>query len=380
MFTKQVTLSPVSETGHQGIPRLQYKLNLPDQPDWLLWFESDKLLPQDTLDAAAVCLLQPLQAIAQPGWHLHIQGALSPSLAWHLNEFQHVWATWMGWPVMTITADSWHETIPNRPMEAIASFSGGVDSAFTAYECSQSEQRPYAVNSVLMVHGFDLELADDTAWSQAWSSAQVLTQSLGLCLYGLKTNLAELHRQVLHWDMSYASAVAGCLRLFNQQFGAGLIPSSFPYGGLHFPAGSNPISDPLLSSANFSIKLHGAAYTRPEKTQLLLHWPQFISHLRVCWQPHSQGKNCGQCEKCMRMRLLLAIHGVEEMTAFPATPTINTVLSTLRLPKNVLIEAYQRIYTFALETQHPLAKPINRAIKRNLMLNRIKHCLTFINR
>jgi hypothetical protein len=365
----------VDVTQQPPLTRLTYQLTLPGQPIWLLWFEAEQLEALPTLDAALVSLIQPLQAMAKPGWQLHVNGTVSPSLVWHLREFQTVWSAWMGWPVIPITADCWQEVVPEQPHQAIASFSGGVDSAFTAYQGSVDRLQPYPVKALLMVHGFDIALTDEAAWQQAVAHALPLSQSLGQPLVTLKTNLGELHRLALDWNLSYASAVAGCLRLFNPRFGAGLIPSSFPYGGLHFPAGSNPVSDPLLSSAGFAIKLHGSAFTRADKTWHLADWPEFLAHMRVCWQANSGGNNCGQCEKCLRMRLLLALYGLDNAPAFSPDPDIRQVLCRVRLSSVAVVDAYQRIHDLARQSGHPLAKPLGRAIRYNQRINQIKRWL-----
>jgi hypothetical protein len=350
----------VSQTSHGNEPEVTQTFTIDfgqHRAAWVLWFA----VPQDQAnaitwspEAALVCLIQPLMRLGQPV-HLHVEGHLSPSLHWHLQEFMAMWCHWhaASHPV-TLTADQYTEVPASaQPNLGVASFSGGSDSCHTAWTLHQGAKtekaQPCQLGALLMVHGMDIPYTDTQAFATAYANAQQQVASLpSVPLYRLRTNLRDFHDPHIHWEQSFGSAVAGCLRLFAGQYGQGIIPSSMYYGALLLPHGSNPITDPLLSSQHFAVHVHGSALTRGQKLKALLDWPQGLAGLRVCWQLHAQGKNCGVCRKCMQVRMLLDVLGQPNPTCFDQAPAIASVLPQLKLENDaVLMAAFDRLAQFA---------------------------------
>jgi hypothetical protein len=183
---------------------------------------------------------------------------------------------------------------------ALAAFSGGVDSAFTAYRhaTGTSVRHPRRVAGLVMVHGFDIPLSEPDVYDLARERAGRMAASLGLSLIPVVTN----HREVVgDWPHSHGAAVASCLALFGRGFNEGLIGQTFTYGEIrHIAEGVNALTDPLLSSDSFRIIPDGAAFERADKIRVLAAWDEFLRDARVCWQGPQKDRNCCVCEKCVR--------------------------------------------------------------------------------
>jgi hypothetical protein len=283
-----------------------------EQPRARLWYkvpaEFSSLLT-DSCDPFVVAMILPAMFYAAP---LVVHGKVSPSLLQNLEEFQAAWACWRPnfYRKIEITAEVEQEApksssniaMPTAVREAtIAAFSGGVDSCFTAFRHHTSPRRRFQRNlqAGLMVHGFDIPLEDQQAFDGAAEKSRAILSSLGIKFIAIATNYRQVE-QKLNWVDAYGPAVASSLILFQNAYVSGLIASAFSYHNLLLPRGSNPVTDPFLSSNAFQIIHDGAGYTRLEKIREIANWQEARQNLRVCWQGAEKDRNCGQCEKCIR--------------------------------------------------------------------------------
>jgi hypothetical protein len=62
-------------------------------------------------------------------------------------------------------------------------------------------------------------------------------------------------------------------------------------------------------------------------------WPEYASHVRVCWQVDSNGLNCGHCEKCLRTNLIQRVLTGTHPPAFPPDVPLRKLIKTVRVPK-----------------------------------------------
>ena len=250
--------------------------------------------------------------LMQAGSPVHVHGRVSPSLLRNLAEFQNAWAAMRpGLQVVEISADDEREsTTPEGPPESVVAFSGGVDSCFSAYRHARGAglQHPRPLTAGVMVHGFDIPLADSDAFTLAAAKAGRILSSLGLELIPIATNYREV---VTDWNHSHGAAIASCLRLFGRRFSHGLVGQTFTYGEIrNIAEGVNALTDPLLSSDSFQIVPDGAACGRSDKIELMRDWPEFLADVRVCWQGSRKDRNCCVCEKCIRSILTFRALGL----------------------------------------------------------------------
>lgn len=279
---------------------------------------------------------------------LTVHGPVSPSLLQNLTEYQAAWVCWrpQHYRLVEIKADLEREPAPAPQEQAIVTFSGGVDSCFTVLRHRQHLcgrwQRP--LSTALMVQGFDIPLSETAVFEQAMANAQAMLAGLDIDLKWLATNFRDLPQP---WEDAHATGIISCLTWFQPQYRIGLIASSHTYEGFYLPYGSNPVSDPLLSSAAFQVIHDGASFDRPQKVKQLATWPGGLQHLRVCWEGAHKDRNCGRCEKCIRTILNFRVVGLGLPPCFERDIT-DEELRQLRGLNPLRLNYYQTILNHAM--------------------------------
>lgn len=251
---------------------------------------------------------------------LRVHGAVSEGLVQNLSDFQNAFAAFRrgaGYRPVEIVADYTQPAAsPRREPLGITAFSGGVDSCFSVYRNTRlSKLTPKRlIGATLMMHGFDIPLDQPEVFADSVKRARALTDDAGLQLFTAETNLRTLS---VPWLDTFATAVAASLSFFQESHAFGLVPSFQEWDRARMDHGSNPLTDPLLSSWTFPIIHDGASFGRIDKLRHLSHWPTAIRNLRVCWQGQRLDRNCCRCEKCVRTMLMFRLCGVTHAEAFP---------------------------------------------------------------
>lgn len=288
-----------------------------------LWFlyPADLPMPEDAdCDAYLIAALLPAM---QLNADITVHGSVSRELLANLTELQLVWRKWR--PELYFSVAIHVERIrgsEGRVAGAVVAFSGGADAQFSTYR-HMTRQAGYSTQVLLagvLVHGFDIPLADIQGFAGAERMAAEVLDDLGISLLPVKTNIRGLWN--INWNYYFAAAVASVLCGLDRYAGAGLIGSSEPYDALITPLGSHPITDPLLSSGAFKIIHDGAGFSRSEKIKTISEWSLGVKNLRVCWAGGEHDRNCGVCEKCVRTQLNFIVAGVLNPLCF------NTPLET----------------------------------------------------
>lgn len=267
---------------------------------------------------------------------LVVHGEVSPSLMRNLEEFQSAWSCWRPeqYGEIDIRAEVEKE-IAVQPEEnsAVVAFSGGVDSTFSVFRHAKglAWKRPRCfLKSGVLIHGFDIPLEQEEVFQRVRRSAEAVLASVGLNGIPVSTNFRCLPTD---WEDSHGSGLAAALMIFQKAYRAGIIGSTEPYNALELPWGSNPITDTMLSGNNFEIIHDGAAYGRIEKVRMLVHWPEGVEKLRVCWQGNQLDRNCGRCEKCIRTILNFRVIGAGLPACFDRDVTDQDILGLTKLNK-----------------------------------------------
>lgn len=231
------------------------------------------------------------------GCDVRVRGApVSSSLLQNLDEFQQVWHAWYGLPMCGLVAEEECEDQP-RSASSVVAFSGGVDSAFSAYRHATGRVgHARDLRSGMMIHGVDIPRADTAGFVAARARSRRMLASVGLELLTVETNAWELAAGTSHFVIP---GIASALHLLGGRFGAGLVPSTASYRALALPLDSTPLSDWMLGGASFAVVHDGAAYNRLEKVRALLDWDEAMTSLRVCFAGPQRDRNCGRCPKCM---------------------------------------------------------------------------------
>jgi hypothetical protein len=255
-------------------------------------------------------------------------GSVPPLLAKNLESIRDIYAAWIdGGHRVPLDFELSSDAAP--PASGVSLFfSGGLDSF-----CSLVKHRDEVENLVL-IHGFDVPLADSKTWDLTEAKAREAARIFGKRLILVRTNVFWEQPSVPGgWGKYFGAALAAVAHALSPNHGKIYIASSYSYANLR-PDGSHPLLDPLWSTETLRF-IHDGGETRIEKLRLLLPHPEALSRLRVCWE-NEGNYNCGVCEKCLRTMLGLRALGVDHCAAFPDTLTVDLVRQQLLKPKSVV--------------------------------------------
>jgi hypothetical protein len=322
-------------------------LNEKHQQD-ILWFKFTNLIPPPKYDDCESYLLAILFDAMRENRAIVIKGAISSELLNNLREYQGAWNKWHPelYSIIDIRADIIrNDDTEIYPNNSICAYSGGLDSLFTVWRYSKPNKTPYTPDIAIctIIHGFDIPLSDKQAFNNVYNIAKQTLHDVGIDIISISTNFRQIIRS--KWVHTHGAALASALSNFKNIAGSCLIGSTYPYNYLHFPWGSTPILDHLLSSSSFKVIHDGATHTRTEKVIEIESWNEGVKNLRVCWQGPNKDTNCGQCEKCIRTKLNFLAIGNKIPDCFQDKKEIS--FKGIRLKHEGVIGDWQQIYDFA---------------------------------
>jgi hypothetical protein len=269
----------------------------------------------------------------------------------NLMEFQEVWACWSKdrLNVVPIRVEECVTAFSGNDLAregAITAFSGGVDSCFTCVRHTKQNTNGYRsipLKAGLMVHGFDIPLADANDYHGALERSRRILTSHGLQCLSMKTELRKLCGIL---DMGYSEEthgafLAACLMCYENVFSMAVIPSTYTYTSLRLPWGSTPITDELLGTRQMPVVHDGAAYNKFQKVEWFGDNASIAESLRVCWEGHRFDRNCGKCFKCVATQVCFWLCGVSAPPCFPVICSLAEVeLMHLASDQNKNLFAY----------------------------------------
>ena len=357
-------IRPLPIRHENGESILAAELTTPYGETRCLWFsvEADQALTQ----LADPFLIASLFIGLENQWDIHVHGQVSACLLQNLQEFQAIWQSFdpERYQPVHLSADEM-VVVGARPTGRIATFSGGVDSAFTAFSNAKRSGNLLPLDAGLMIHGLDIPL-DDTIFSSALQSSKQSLATLGINCLHMRTNVRELVGSA--WHDVFGTALAACLHVLAPRFGAALIPSSYAYSAQEYRCGSNPLTDPLLGSDALRIIHDGARFTRDEKLAQLAAWPQGLDALRVCWQGLQRDRNCCRCEKCLRTMINIRLLEMPMPASFPESLNAERIAAVKLGATEIRI--WQRL--IALRKKQGLAPELSAAMRQLVVRMRIR--------
>jgi len=368
-----VRVQPVQTS--DGVARVSAVLQSEVRGELELFYEVDERHRDAIVDRADPFVVAALVHALDEGSDLHVHGApCSRSLLRNLEEFQQIWHTWFDYPVVDLIADDERDA-PRPEGGAVVAFSGGVDSAFSAYTSASASPRHPPLGAGLMIHGMDIPRHDAAGFAGARQRSARMTDSLGIELITVRTNAWEL---LPHSRMHFSIlGVSSALSLLGGRFGAGLIPSTATYGNPVLPLDSTPTSDALLRSDAFEIVHHGAAYSRLEKIRRLAGWDDAMRNLRFCLEdPHDH--NCGRCRKCVLTYLELRALELEP-DCFDERPSNDAVMRFVKTLSSHRLYVVEMLDILAECERHGLREPWVGAAKRRLRVIDARRALTALS-
>ncbi|MBN2549412.1 MAG: hypothetical protein JXB15_09660 [Anaerolineales bacterium] len=365
-----IHLWPVEAARQDQKITLGFELEIPGSDRDRIWYE----LPAEHNAALTMScdpfVLGSLFTAMRNGMNLIVHGQVSPTLLRNLDEFQQVWTVCKpeSYTHINITADEERE-LP-RPVNetAIAAFSGGVDSCFTAWRhhSGQAGRSQRNLRAAVMVHGFDITLRKKEDFERSVLRVKNMLDSLGILFIPMATNLKK---QGVDWEDEHGCSIASCLALFQGEYSTGLIASTDAYPKLTIPWGSSPLTDHLLSSQAFEIVHDGAAYFRSDKVRWIAEWPEALQNLRVCLVGAEKDRNCCRCEKCTRTILSFRAWGLAKPACFEKDVS-NSQIIGLKYFHPTLLNEYAAILRTA--RQNGQTGSWMRALQLSMILNRLR--------
>lgn len=324
---KKMELWPQRLKRHDDVVEASVRIETAGRTAETLWYRLPAVHESSIPESLDPFVIGILFCAMCRGTDLQVHGTVSPSLLRNLEEFQ---AAWIGWNSaryhrIRIQADNEREDEPAAGDDTAMTFSGGLDSCFTAWRHVRGDlgRRKRTLRAAVMIHGFDIPLDEIGTFDRAAENSQHLAGDIGLELIPITCNIREFDHE---WQQSHGAGLASCLHLLRNRFPVGLIAGSHAYGGLRFPWGSNPITDPLLSSASFSLVYDGADFTRREKAREVAAWSEAMARMRVCWEGEYKDRNCGRCLRCIGTAICFAA----EQKPIPASLPIESLEAAIR--------------------------------------------------
>jgi len=318
------------------------------------------------------CVLMAMRESAD----IVVHGRVSPSLIANLYEFQAAWHSWRPrkYDLVEIRADEESEILDEAsPRGAVCAFTGGVDSSYSIYRhrkglCGKAQR---TIAAGLFVNGFDIPLDQPEAFERAAGHARSTLKTLDVELLTVTSNHKELNPE---WDDTHGIGIASSLMFFAPRFSEGMIASTHSYTGLKLPWGSNPITDPLLSSHSFGIVHDGAGCSRVQKYLTVSRWPEAYSNLRVCFSAEERDKNCGRCAKCIATQVSMRRLQLPVPLSFECELTENDILS-MRNATDSEMEALQTALDGSVRPGSNETSLVS-ALQRCVRYNQIKKSLS----
>jgi len=186
-------------------------------------------------------------------------------------------------------------------------FSGGVDSFYSYLK--NTKESSEKITHFILVHGFDIDLANKTLWNTTVSHIRAIAKEAGIKVILVETNLRSITDPLVDWSWTFGSALGATALLLRNGFKKIYISASVAESEL-YPWGSHPLLDPLWSSEHMRIIHDGIEATRFEKIKKYVGpSPLAQKYLRVCFLNKNNSYNCGSCAKCIRTMIDLSITG-----------------------------------------------------------------------
>ena len=287
-----------------------------------VWFESEELELAPSAEAMVSAFLIPSLAA---GRRLVSQVPLADDFASHLPAAIVLARRWWNYPLLQpeVPAAPAPTRRPNSAGVALC-FSGGVDSF---HSLLRGPRRP---DLLVLVHGFDIRLADTGRFGPMREMASIVADATGARAATVRTNLRQHPLfQACHWGRTHGGALGAVGHLLSGSVGHLVISSSYARI-LDRPWGSHWDLDPLWSGAGLTVEHFGEQFLRVQKIEAIAREPLVRAHLRVCWRHPNDLPNCSRCIKCVRTRILLsAVGGLEGFALLEGEDTLAAAIDGL---------------------------------------------------
>lgn len=374
MKKRTLTLSPSETVTTNGWTSVRWALAGYETPGFTLSHavpdEHAALLvsPEQGDHALVAVLIWAMQHCAE----IRVEGCVSPTLLKGLETVQQIWRRWR--PKLYTPVD----IVPDEESEAnplpgersgLFAFSGGVDATFTFFRhfTDAAGRNTCKPGAALLVHGMDIPIDREDFFADAAMRAERMLTGTCIPLIRQRTNSRALR---MDWEDSFGLQLLSCFLALQPGFSFGIKGSEEPFESLAIPWGSSPLTDPHCSTAMIQMVHDGCSFDRTEKVDWLHKNTPITNDLRVCWAGANLGRNCGECEKCLRTMLNFWAKGNPIPSAFPK-PLLPESISRIAISNAPQLAEFQSVYLHA-QRQHDRSDPILKALKQLLFRTKLR--------
>ena len=377
IHVREIEVSPFKK----GFIRLSADIEYEDNhvPE-TIWFDVEKKY-KDVLSTSGnpwvVCLL-PLAAYLDE--EIVIDLPCDYQLLANLQEVMAVWNAWDKRRSKVVIKSPVALGAPPKERRRAAFFSGGVDSFFTVLKLDKEakEAKNWPLTDLILVWGFDIPLENEHGFDSLFKRLERSAKTLQKNLIPVITNLRKTRFEEAGWaEYSHVAALSSVIYIIEKELDIAYLGSGHSYYDLISPWGSHPLVDNLFSGSTLKISLHGSAYKRVEKTELIASSENALAELHVCWQDASD-KNCGCCNKCYRtMITLFILDALKKSSAFERNSLQLGEIERVYSNDESSIMLFKEIAEFAVLKQKP---EISSAVLKSIQTSkRVNKLLPFVN-
>ena len=224
-----------------------------------LWYEFDKEYEKyisKSLNGFVVAMILFAMYLKED---IKVKGKMSSKLAYGLKQLQGYFNFWYPreFKKIKIKLDG-YEVRKTNPKGVMCTFSGGVDSFYTLYSHlpENEDNLPHQVTHCMIMDGFAVPLNDEMthSYNVIKESYEKMTKKLGTKLVFVTTNISDFYHGKIDPYSIDGPILASPALILDDLISKYYIASSFKYSD-QIPFGSNPITDPLLSTEKLDIIL-----------------------------------------------------------------------------------------------------------------------------
>ena len=286
----------------------------------------------------------------------------SPRLLANFKRLQCIFGTWK--PDLRPFTVNVEAARPHSDNEMVCTFfSGGVDGLHTLLN-NENE-----ITHLVYINGFDFHVSPEE-FAINIQRVNELSAPFGKEVIPVETNFYDfdqLYGVGRHW--SHGACLASAALLL--QPAKCIVPTSYTYLDLR-PWGTHPLTDNLWSTEVTEIVHDTANLGRIEKIQRIAERSQsLLDNLVVCWK--YPDRNCGQCLKCIKTRIIFKLLGIENDTF---TSSITAEYVSKVAPSGHYRADFEDLLRFAIKQGD---ESMEQALRRSLSVSMTRKIVKFID-
>jgi len=269
-----------------------------------------------TADASVLPLVPAAFVLAcRIGQDLRVTEPLPPAVHAGARHVAGLLQRWYGWRPAELIAPLGPETVrpawAHRRRGRGVFFTRGVDSWGTLLDLLDGPRHRRPTHLVTL----DNEVHLDPAVREAQLvETRHAADRIGLPLVVVRTDVRSLLDPHTDWGtQTHGSVLAGVGLLLRSTLEQVVIAPTH-WTPLVRPWGSHPDLDPAWSLPDLVVTHHDGGEMRWQRVRRITADPVAADTLMVCWQGTGT-RNCGRCEKCLRLRTSLVLLGRDQAAA-----------------------------------------------------------------